>query len=84
MISANTYPQYHQISINDFSSLKNVDLQRITSFQLSILLIDFTDADFAELDFACEVVHLQQNTALFITIFGIVAVSCGLAVDPCL
>ena len=51
--------------------------------QLSILLIGFTDADFAELDFACEVVHLQQDAALFMTIFGIVAVGCGLAVDPC-
>ena len=58
MLPDKTYPQYHQISINGISSLQNVDLKRITSFQLSILLIDFTDTDFAELAFACEVVHL--------------------------
>ena len=52
--------------------------------QLSILLRDSPDADFAELDFAGEVVHLQQDAAFFMTVFSIAAVGCGLAVDPSL
>ena len=41
---------------NCYAKMKHNSLTWL--LHLSVLLIDFTNADFAELDFACEVVHL--------------------------
>ena len=47
-----------------------------------LLLWEPADSHFAEFDFSCEVVHLQQDAAAGMPVVWVMAVGAGLTVDP--